>query len=280
MIQAQNKAFSVAALSLCALLWSTAGFLVKMIDWDPMAIAGIRSLIGLAVMVIIIRRPDLSLNRDRLLAALFYSATMILFVSANKLTTAANAVLLQYTEPVFIILLGLFLLRDEKPSLIDWLCVLGVFGGMVLFFLDDISLSANLGNILAVVSGLTFALFALFMRRQKTGSPVESFMIAHIITFLVALPFIVRAGPPNVKGSVALLALGIFQMGLPSLLYSRGVRGVSAVSTAMVTMIEPLFNPLWVFLFVGELPSVRAFFGGLIILFCVLTRTIFKLKKV
>ena len=214
------------------------------------------------------------------MAALMYSATMILFITANKMTTSANAVLLQYTEPIFIVILGRWLLGDEKATVGDWLAVAGVFAGMILFFLDDLSLSGNLGNILAVLSGVTFALTAIFMRRQKDGRPTDSFMLAHIITFAVSIPFIFTSSAPTVTSMTGLVLLGIFQMGLPSLLYGRGVRGVSAISCALITMIEPVMNPVWVAIFIGELPSARAIAGGCIIVLCVTLRTVLKVRKI
>ncbi len=279
-IPLKYKIASGAALALCALLWSTSGFLIKLVDWDPMAIAGSRSLIALVVMLVLVRRPDLKPNKNRILAALFYSATMILFVFANKMTTAANAILLQYTQPVFVILFGRFLLSGEKTGPVDWLCTGGVLGGMVLFFMDGLSAGGNAGNLVAVLSGITFALTAIFMRRQKDGSPVESFILAHILTVVIAIPAILFSGPPAGRGIAGLVLLGVFQMALPSLLYSRGVRGVSALSTALVTMLEPLLNPLWVFLLIGELPQGRAVAGGLVILGCVTVRSVLKIKKI
>ncbi|HNY17345.1 MAG TPA: DMT family transporter [Treponemataceae bacterium] len=275
----ESKGAAVASLILCSILWSTAGFLVKLVSWDPFAIAGIRSLIGFLTMLIVIRKPRFTFSRDQVMAALMYSATMILFITANKTTTSANAVLLQYTEPIFIVILGRWLLGDEKATVGDWLAVAGVFGGMILFFLDDLSLSGNFGNILAVLSGVTFALTAIFMRRQKDGRPTDSFMLAHIITFAVSIPFIFTSPAPTVTSMTGLVLLGIFQMGLPSLLYGKGVRGVSAISCALITMIEPIMNPVWVAIFIGELPSARAIAGGCIIVVCVTLRTVLKVRK-
>jgi drug/metabolite transporter (DMT)-like permease len=275
----ESKGAAVASLILCSLLWSTGGFLVKLVSWDPFAIAGIRSLIGFLTMLIVIRKPRFTFSFDQVMAAIMYSATMILFITANKMTTSANAVLLQYTEPIFIVILGRWLLGDERATLGDWLAIAGVFGGMILFFLDDLSLSGNLGNILAVLSGVTFALTAIFMRRQKDGRPTDSFMLAHIITFAVSIPFIFTSHAPSVTSVTGLVLLGIFQMGLPSLLYGRGVRGVSAISSALITMIEPVMNPVWVAIFIGELPSSRAIAGGCIIVLCVTLRTVLKVRK-
>jgi drug/metabolite transporter (DMT)-like permease len=275
-----SKGTAIASLVLCSILWSSAGFLVKLVSWDPFAIAGVRSLIGFLTMLIVIRKPRFTFSFNQVMAAIMYSATMILFITANKMTTSANAVLLQYTEPVFIIILGRWLLTDEKAGVGDWLSIGGVFIGMILFFLDDLSFSGNLGNLLAVLSGVTFALTAIFMRRQKEGRPADSFMLAHIITFAISIPFILSAGVPSVTGMTGLVLLGVFQMGIPSVLYGRGVRGVSAISCALITMIEPVMNPVWVAVFIGELPSARAIAGGCIILGCVLLRTVLKVRKI
>ena len=275
-----SKGSAVASLVFCSILWSTAGFLVKLVSWDPFAIAGIRSLVGMLTMLVVIRKPRFTFSLDQIMAALMYSATMILFMFANKMTTSANAVLLQYTEPVFIVILGRWLLGGEKTGPGDWIAIVGVFAGMILFFLDDLSFSANIGNFLAVASGVTFALTTIFMRRQKDGRPLDSFLLAHIITFVFALPFIVKAGVPSVTGMTGLVLLGVFQMGIPSLLYGRGVRGVSAISTALITMIEPVMNPVWVAIFIGELPSPRAVLGGCVILLCVTLRTVLKVRKI
>lgn len=276
----ESKGIAIASLVLCAVLWSSAGILVKLVNWDPFAIAGIRSLVGALTMLAFIRKPRFTFSLNQNLAAACYSATMILFILANKLTTSANAVLLQYIEPVFIVVFGRYLLEDEKTTIVDWLVIAGVLAGMVLLFLDDLSFNANLGNVLAVISGVVFALTTIFMRRQKDGRPAESFLLAHMLTFAVSIPFILRAGAPDAAGAVGLLLLGVFQMGIPSILYGRGVRGVSAISTALITMLEPVLNPVWVAVFAAEYPSSRAIVGGCVIVACVTLRTVFKARKV
>lgn len=276
----ETRGMAIASLILCAFMWSSGGILIKLVSWDPFAIAGGRSLVGFLTMLAFTGRPRFTLSFNQIMAALAYSATMILFVFANKMTTSANAVLLQYTEPVFIVLLGRWLLREEKTTLVDWLVIAGVSGGMILFFLDDLSFNANAGNILAVLSGVTFALSAIFMRRQKDERPADSFMLAHLLTFTVSIPFIFHAGVPSTKSLAGLVLLGVFQMGIPSILYGRGVAGVSAISTALITMIEPVLNPFWVALFIHEYPTPHALLGGAIILACVTARTVFKVQKI
>jgi len=118
------------------------------------------------------------------------------------------------------------------------------------------------------------------MRRQKDGRPADSFMLAHLVTFIVSVPFIFRAGAPSATSMTGLALLGVFQMGLPSILYGRGVAGVSAISTALITMLEPVLNPLWVAVFIHEYPSPRALLGGAVILVFVTARTVFKARKI
>lgn len=276
----ETKGTAIASLVLCALLWSFAGILIKLVSWDPFAIAGIRSLVGFFTMMVFIRKPEFTFSFNQVMGAVSYSATMILFVYANKMTTAANAILLQYTAPVFLVILGRHLLDDEKTGPGDWLAILGVLAGMVLFFLDDLDFSANLGNVLALLSGAGYALTSIFMRRQKNGRPQDSFLLSHLLTFVVSIPFILHAGFPSVPSMAGLALLGVFQIGFPALLFSRGIRGVTALSVSLITMIEPVLNPVWVALFYGEIPSVRAITGGGIILLCITLRTVLKVRKI
>lgn len=275
----ESKGTAIASLVLCAFLWSSAGVLIKLVDLHPFAIAGFRSIVGFAVMRVFIRKPRFTFSFDQVMAAVSYSATMILFILANKITTSANAVLLQYTEPVFIVLLGRYLLPGEKTSPLDWLVIAGVLGGMVLFFFDELDVRANAGNALAVLSGITFALTAIFMRRQKDGRPADSFMLAHLLTFVITLPFIIGGGIPSPVSIGGLALLGVFQMGIPSILYSKGLAGVTAISAALITMLEPVLNPVWVALCIGEYPSPRSIAGGAIILGCVTVRTVIKARQ-
>ena len=280
----------VLALLLCALLWSTGGILIKSVVWNSFAISGSRSLIGAVLIVCVLRRfprvvvrrpdgtPDAGQTAARVGAAVAYSATMILFVLANKLTTAANAILLQYTNPLWVILLGPIALK-EKNTWIEYVTVLGVLGGMALFALDALGGGNTAGDIIACVSGLCFGTTIVLMRKQKDGSPSDSFVLAHILTFIISVPFIISSGKPDVQSCIGILALGIFQVGFPSILYSLGISRITAISAVFCTMLEPLMNPVWVFLFTGEHPSFNAVLGGIVILGFILLRTIIIYKN-
>jgi drug/metabolite transporter (DMT)-like permease len=279
----------IAAVALCALLWSTSGLFIKLVPWNPLAIAGVRSLFGGLVMLAWLRRPHLTWSRTQIAAALFYAATMISFVVANKLTTSANAILLQYGAPVYAALLAAPLLR-ERTHWYDWLTIAATLGGMVLFFLDELSAGGLAGNLVAVASGVLFAFAMVLLRRQKDGSPLESIMLSQFLTFAVSIPFLFSGMPGTGAGSaasgrpallawLALAYLGVFQMGLSSILLAYGVRHVTAVQSFLISMIEPIFNPVWVFLLLGEAPTGRALAGGVVILAATTLRSVLPLLR-
>ena len=282
------------ALVVCALLWSTGGILIKFIQASSFFIAGFRSLIALFVFMIVLKRLPVFLVKDEngttdkkrtlylWIAAICYSATMILFCIANKLTTAANTILLQYTNPVYIILFSPVLL-GEKNSKWDYVTAFGVLCGIVLFFAGDIDAGNLLGNILAALSGVTFGFTTIYMRKQRTQGSENSFMIAHLVTAIIGIPLGFLSGGYIQGGDfgswAALLAIGIFQMAFATILYSRGIGKVTALSSGIITMIEPLMNPVWVMIFAHEIPSVTCILGGVIILGCILLREFFVKEK-
>lgn len=253
------------AIAACALLWSTGGLFIKLVDWHPMAIAGIRSLIAGIVIVAFLGKPNFTFSPAQILAALSHSATMILFVAATRTTTAANAILLQYTAPVYVALIGWVLLK-EKPLPHNWAALAAVIVGMILFFKDELSPGSTAGNVMALASGVTFGLFSLFMRMQKNGSPMESMLLSNALTFLIGIPFYWALPAPNLTGWLSLAALGLFQTGLSLVMFTRGIVRITALSAMLIAALEPLLNPVWVFLFTGERPGFWSVVGGLIIL--------------
>ena len=263
---------AIGFLIVTAILWSSAGLLLKMISWNPIAIAGMRSAIGAIVLLAFLRRPHITWSSAQIGGAIAYAVTVILFVSANKLTTAANAILLQYTSPIYVALFGAWFLR-ERATRLAWVIILIVMGGMVLFFLDDLTTGGFWGNVCAISSGVTFACFVLFMRKQKDDSPVESVLLGNILTALVGLPFMFEA-IPNASSWIGLVLLGVFQLGLSHALYATAIKHVTALEAILIPVIEPILNPLWVLLIVGETPGPWAFLGGLIILFSVTVRCV------
>ncbi|MCP5450142.1 MAG: DMT family transporter [Gammaproteobacteria bacterium] len=254
-----------------AILWSSGGLLIKWIEWNPVAIAGMRSLIGAAMIGAVFRRElRFDWSFELIGGAVAYAGTVVLFVIANKMTTAANTVLLQYTAPVYVILFSPWFL-GERASRRDWLILLVMMSGMVLFFLDKLTLSGYWGNIIALVDGFCFAWMTLFMRRQKDGSALSSLLLGNLLAGAIGLPFMFQS-MPDLSGWIGLSLLGVLQLGVPYILFALALRHVRAVEGILIPMIEPVLNPVWVFLLLGETPGMWAVVGGAIILGAVVFR--------
>lgn len=263
------------AMVVCAFLWSTAGLFIKLIDWNPFWIAGFRSLIAGAFLLTLVRTLKLNWSWPLVAAALANAVCMMLFVAANKMTTSANAILIQYWAPVATAFLGVFVLK-EKIHKEQVLALVATLGGLVLLFADKLGPGALWGNLAALASGLAFSLMFLFTRMQKDGTPLQSLMLSHFLCALVALPIAAFQEMPTFNpGSVAaIFALGIGQIGLAAVFFSYGIKRVSAVTANLLAVIEPVFNPVWVFLLLGESPTGWTLAGGALILVSVTAASI------
>lgn len=270
----RDRMMGILGVIAASILWSTAGFLIKLVSWNPIPIAGVRSLIAVIVITIYLKKPKFTFSKAQVIGAFALAATMFLFVTANKMTTAANAILLQFTAPVFVALLSSFVLK-EKVRRSDWIVIACVLGGLSLFFLDEMSAGNMLGNIFAIMSGLTFAIMIISLRFQKDGSPVETTLLGNMIAFVVAIPFLINAPMPDTKSIIGLVLLGVFQLGIAYILYANAIKHVTAVEGILLNVVEPLFNPFWVFLFIHEIPTRNALIGGAIVLTAVTVRSIF-----
>lgn len=253
------------AMGLTGFAWSLGGLFIKVLDWNPWAIAGGRSLLAALVLWMLLRRPRFTLRRSQVLGALSYSLCMILFVFANKNTTAANAILLQYTAPLFTAVFGALWL-GEKVRWHHW----GAFalsGTGLWLLLSPGSGGHWTGDLMALASGIAFSLTFLFGRKQKEGSG-ESLVLAHGVTAFVGLVAAAFLPLPEITWPAlgALAVLGIVQLGLASWLFSYGLKRVTALSANLAAVVEPVFNPLWVFLVMGEAPGPLALAGGLLII--------------
>lgn len=249
---------------LAAVLWSSGGLLIKSVSWHPLAISGARSAIAAIIVAYAFRNEKICWSPTMLIGACSYAGIVLLFVSATKLTTAANAIFLQYTAPIYVALLGSWLLK-EKTTSADWLTIVVVFAGMGLFFVDKVSEGNWVGNLLAIASGISFAIFVICMRKQHDSHPFASVLVGNIITFFVGLPFILEQ-TMYISNWGIILILGIFQLGIPYVLYTKAIQQVSALESIMIPVIEPVLNPIWVFILLGENPGMWSIVGGLIIL--------------
>jgi drug/metabolite transporter (DMT)-like permease len=267
----KKRLTAMLMLLLTAALWSLAGILIKYIDWNPMAINGVRSIIAVIVIYpLFIRKKKIVWSRPLIFGALAYAVTVMSFVTANKLTTAANAILLQYTSPLFVALFSIWLLK-EKIRLLDWISIAFILGGMCLFFLDDLTPGNMAGNLLGILSGIAFAFLAIFLRMQKDASPVVSIFLGNVLTSLIGIPFMFK-NVPGLNDWIALFILGLFQLTIPYILFSFAIKHVSALESMLIPMVEPLLNPIWVLIFLHERPGEWALAGGAIVLLSVVAR--------
>jgi drug/metabolite transporter (DMT)-like permease len=280
------------AILLCAFFWSTSGLFIKLVDWNPVLIAGSRSLLAIFFLLalrLLRRRRVCQAGRAvaggpsperRLPAAccagrelfftfaggIAYAATMIVFVIANKRTTSANAILLQYTAPVWAALLG-WVIAGERPRWEQWAALVLVFFGMLLFFKDDLGGGNFFGDLLAVVSGICFGVHSVFLRMIKRGEAADAMLLSHIFCALFSAPFFFFSPPSLSPGTAgAIFFMGIIQIGAASALFAYGIKRVSAIQAMLTAMIEPLLNPVWVFAVTGEKPAFSALIGGGIII--------------
>jgi drug/metabolite transporter (DMT)-like permease len=180
---------AIIFLLIAAVLWSTSGIFLKLLNWQPIAVLAARSLFSSLVFLVYLRRIPRRFTRWQWVAAISSVLTQLLYITAIQMTTAANAIFLQYTAPIYIILLGYWFLR-EKPSRADWVAMLVIFAGLGLFFGDSLSPGGFTGNLLAIISGVTMALMTVAMRAQKDGSPAESFLLANILGMLLGGYFV------------------------------------------------------------------------------------------
>jgi drug/metabolite transporter (DMT)-like permease len=251
-------------LVITALLWSTSGVFVKALSWEPVSILAGRGIFTSIVFLLYLRRLPKQWSRWMLLAAGGSVATQFLFVTSTKLTTAANSIFLQYTAPIYVVLLGYWLLR-EKPSRSDWVSMGLIFIGLLLFFGDQLSTQGFYGNILAVISGVTSAIMVVAFRAQKDAHPEDSILVASLFMAVAGIPSILKESWTVTNWSI-IAYLGIFQIGLAFILFTKSIKHIPALEANLIGTLEPIFNPVWVYLFLGEAMGRSALLGGVVVL--------------
>lgn len=242
-----------------------------------MAIAGLRSGIAGLTILLYIKRPQFTWSKYQIGAAITYAATVTLFVIANKLTTAGNAILLQYTAPVYVGIMSFYFL-GERSTKVDWMTIAIMLTGLVLFFLDELTPKGYLGNLCAVIAGISFAIFTILLRKQKNASPAESILMGNLLTLLIGLPTIVTSVTFEVQPWIMMAVLGILQLGLPYILFSIAIKHVTALDAIIYPTIEPIINPVMVYLIIGEALGPWAVWGGVLVISSVLLRAYIQRK--
>lgn len=264
-----NEKTAKLGVLLTALIWSSGGLAVKITNCPADALTGWRCFFCLVLFVLFYRKEKLlTFSKAQWAGAIAYFLMAYFYIAATQLTTAANAILLQYTAPVYVALLSIWLLK-EKVKKKDWFVIAAVFLGMILFFVDKAGIGNMLGNVLGVLSGISFATFIVCTRMQKNAHPAGSIFLGNVIALVVCLPSMIVT-PLTEDAIFGGMYLGLIYGGISYIIYSACIRYVSALSAILIATIEPVLNPVWVFFLVGETPSSYAILGGGIVVVSIL----------
>lgn len=253
---------------LAAVLWSTGGIGIKWVDDPPLKVTFYRSLFAAVTLFVVVRRDIFGRRWTSTpafaTAIISYAACLTTFVTATKWTTAANAIFIQYSGVIWVMLIAPFVLA-ERMTKRDAIAISFALAGMALFFVGKFEARGMAGNGMALLSSVFFATLVLALRREPNASRA-AVTWGNVLLAVVLLPFVADDLALSAKSFFALLFLGVFQIGFAYAAFVKGLRYVSATQASLTGMIEPVANPIWVALFLGELPSIFAIIGGGIVL--------------
>lgn len=256
---------------LAALFWSLGGVLSKLIPWSGISIAAVRSVVAALTIGIYRKSFRFKATPSTIAASIFILTTTVLFMMANKMTSAANAIVLQYTSPLFIIILSLIVFK-QRPKKRDAFALLGVGFGIGLFFFEQFRSGNYWGDLLALGSGLTFA-GVFFSNKLKGASPIDATFMGNLLG-IVFLPYLafdtLFLSNQGAMPWITIIIMGVFQQAFGYIFFSKGIKHTSATTASIIATLEPILNPIWVFLVIGELPKPLALVGGGIVLLTVL----------
>lgn len=268
MTDANTTRRSTLLVFLSSVFFATGGLFFKIITWDALAIGGARSIISLTVLVIYLafKKHKYKFTVSSVVAALSVAATNTLYSIANKLTTAGNTIVLQFSMPAFVIVIMLVWFH-KKPTKLELVTCFAVLAGIVCFFVDSLSAGNMLGNALALLSGITYALYFIFSSREDS-EPFTAVVLGSVITSLIGIPSLLRT---DILGTpwpmlLAVLALGVVQQGMAKLCFSAGIQNTPAVAAGLLSGFEPVLNPILVAVFYHEYLSPLSIVGAVIVL--------------
>ncbi len=250
---------------IAALLLSLGGVCIKKIPWQPLAINSFRSIISVAILLAFAKltRRKLRLTAGVGIGALAVCGATTLYTVATKLTTAGNAVLLQFTAPMFVVLF-MWLCFHEKPRRLDILACLCVFGGVLCFMVDSLGSGRLAGDVIAVLSGVSYA-WVFMMNKLPGGDPVWATILGQALGAVIGLPALLRETRFDGSSLFFGALLGVFQLGLAYVLITTGIQYCKPVTASLITGIEPVLNPILVALAVGETLTPLALVGGAVV---------------
>ncbi len=273
-------------ISFTAFLWSTSGFFIKYLTINAFQISFYRSLIAAITIlgISIFRKQKLKFEFDKVsnFAAIFYAGILILFVIATKMTTAANAIFLQFTAPIYLVVLEPLFMKtkfDTKNIITIVICICG----MILFFFGKLELGNIYGNLIAICSGICFAMFSLLVKYKKivhkNDNTLHNIVIGNALVAVIAFFIIFPELSLDLKQFFILLYMGAIQIGVSYIIFNEGIKYVSATESMIIATLEAIFNPIWVFIGIGETPSIYSIAGGIIIFGAIIWRNFSKREK-
>lgn len=256
---------------LAGILWSLAGLFIKSLNLPALTISFYRSLFAGLFFLLFVRNTRGTASVSVLVSVASYTAAISSFVWANKLTSAANAIVLQYTAPIFVFLFVRFLFREPITRL-NLMTLLAGMAGITVIFAGSAGEPDFQGVIVAVLSGILFAIYMINLRFVREVDPKILTFVNNLVCSIVLLPFILSHPTPSREQLLALAAMGVFQLGIPYFLFSKGLEKISLQEASLIILIEPVLNPIWVAWLVGEIPSSATLLGGGIILLSLAAR--------
>jgi len=255
-----------------ALLWSTGGLFIKLISLSAMELSFFRCSIAAVTFAVIFKKRILLFNKLSIINSIFYAVVLITFVIATKTTTAANAIFLQATAPIYVLIFEPLFnkSRYERINIITvGVCILG----MILFFVGKLEPGHLEGNFVALISGITFAALFLGMKQNAPQYQQSSIFWGNILVAMICIPFLLSMEAISISDLWMVSFLGVFQIAVAYAFFASGLKRILAVEASIISMVEPVFNPVWVFLGYGEVPTLTAIIGGLIILGAIIVRS-------
>jgi len=263
----------ILAVFLTAILWSSGGLFIKLISLNAMQLSFFRCLIAAIVFALLFRKKLLVVNGFTFINAAFYAIVLSTFVIATKTTTAANAIFLQSTAPIYVLIFEP-IINKTKQERINVITIAVCFIGMIFFFLGEISPGHLEGNLIALLSGIMFAAFFLGMRKNGKEFQQSSIFYGNILVSIICIPFLFNMKPLSFDDIWMVTFLGVFQIAFAYALFSYGLKRILAVEASIISMFEPVLNPVWVLIGYGEMPSFFAAIGGGIIIIAVFVKTL------
>jgi len=250
---------------LAAIVWSTGGLLVKLISLDAFTILFYRSFYAGLFFLIAFRSEALKFDRRALLVSLCYAPLLICFVTATKMTTAANAIFLQYISPAIVLVLEPRIMKTKMQNY-NILTVILCTVGLSFFLLEQKSGHHWMGDALALLSGFFSAGLILSLKLSNRSQQMSGILLGNFWVVLICIPWFVRSENPPMDEHLMMAFLGLIQIGLGYLLFTYGQRRIPAIESSLIALLEPILNPIWVIIGFHEIPSFWSLVGGFVIL--------------